>query len=388
MPPKLIRITTIPLSLEKLLEGQLSFMNEHYEVTAVSAEKERLEKYGIDNNVETYHVEMTREITPVKDLQALIKLFRFFKKEKPAIVHTHTPKAGIVGMLAAKLAGVPLRLHTVAGMPLLETSGTKRKILEQVEKLTYSLATKVYPNSRGLKKIILDHNFSGPEKLKVLGKGSSNGIDTNYFDPSQFSVDIKNSIRKEWKIPEEDLVYIFIGRLVSEKGINELVAAFKDLQLLHTNISLLLVGPFEEDLDPLYPETHHEIEKNPKIITTGYQIDVRPFLAISNVLTFPSYREGFPNVVMQAGAMGLPSIVSNINGCNEIITSGENGIIIPVKNKQKLLEAMQKLIENPDLRKNLSLRSREVICKNYERREFWQILLKEYKSLEREISKV
>src|SRR5690554_5619245 len=146
---KLIRITTIPLSLEKLLEGQLTYMNNYYDVTAVSAEKERLEKYGRDNGVKTFWVEMTRAITPFQDLKAVWKLYRFFKKENPLIVHTHTPKAGIVGMMAAKMAGVPLRLHTVAGLPLLETTGTKRKILDVVEKLTYNFATRIYPNSSG-----------------------------------------------------------------------------------------------------------------------------------------------------------------------------------------------------------------------------------------------
>ncbi|MCC8358733.1 glycosyltransferase family 4 protein [Salinimicrobium sediminilitoris] len=385
--PKLVRITTIPLSLEKLLEGQLSFMNDYFDVIAVSAEKERLEKYGRENGVGTFHVEMTREITPLKDLRAVFRLYRYFKKVEPEIVHTHTPKAGIVGMLAAKMAGVPIRLHTVAGMPLMETVGIKRKILEQVEKFTYSLAYKVYPNSHGLKEIILKEGFVKKGKLKVLGKGSSNGIDTVYFDPDRFSAENKTSLRKAWKIPEDDLVFIFVGRLVSEKGISELVCSFQRLQLQFPKMSLLLVGPFEEELDPLSPSIHRIIEKHPKITVTGYQVDVRPFLAISDILAFPSYREGFPNVVMQAGAMELPSIVSDINGCNEIISDGINGIVIPVKNEKSLFKAMEKLVADEKLRMELSKNSREKVCKDYERKEFWHILLKEYKTLEQEITK-
>lgn len=387
MPKKLIRITTIPLSLEKLLEGQLSYMNQEYEVTAVSAEKERLERYGRDNGVNTFWVEMTRAITPLMDARAVWKLYNYFKKEKPLIVHTHTPKAGIVGMLAAKLAGVPLRLHTVAGLPLMETSGNKRKLLNFVEKLTYSLATKIYPNSRGLRDIILNDGFAPEEKLKVLGKGSSNGIDTAYFDPSAFVKEDKQKIRQELKIPEKDLVFIFIGRLVSEKGINELVVAFKRLQERKPELSLLLVGPFEKELDPLSEESMQTIEEHPKIFTTGYQADVRPYFAVSDLLAFPSYREGFPNVVMQAGAMGLASIVSNINGCNEIIVEGKNGMIIPVKDEGALFIAMQLIAQNDDYRIRLASNSREEICKYYERKEFWQILLKEYKSLEQEYIK-
>lgn len=379
MPPKLIRMTTIPLSLEKLLEGQLTFMNDYFEVTAIAAEKERLHRYGRDNGVGTFHLEMTREITPGQDLKALFKLYQYFRKNKPEIVHTHTPKAGIVGMMAAKMAGVPVRLHTVAGMPLMETTGAKRKILEQVERLTYSLATKVYPNSEGLKKVILNHNFTKPGKLKVLGEGSSNGIDTSYFNPADFKAEQKKEIRQSLNIPLNDLVFIFVGRLVKDKGINELVQAFKKLASDISNLSLLLVGPFEQELDPITEENLTEIKAHLKIFTTGYQVDVRPYFAAADVLVFPSYREGFPNVVMQAGAMGLPSIVTDINGCNEIVRENENGLIIPVKDQEALLLAMKELATNVELRQKLAANSRSVITTKYERKVFWDLLLEEYR---------
>ncbi|APG59290.1 glycosyltransferase family 4 protein [Christiangramia salexigens] len=379
---KLIRITTIPLSLEKLLEGQLTFMNDHYEVVAVSAEENRLEQYGRDNGVKTFWVDMTRAITPFKDLKALFKLTRYLRTEKPLIIHSHTPKAGIIGMLAGKIAGVPIRLHTVAGLPLLETSGSKRKILDWVEKFTYSLATRVYPNSFKLKDIILDLEYAEEEKLKVLGKGSSNGIDTRYFDPNKHSPEEKLQLKKKLGIPENDFTFIFVGRLVKEKGINELVHAFVKLQKIKSNISLLLVGPFEQELDPLSSEVVDMIKSHQKIYTTGYQKDVRPFFSISDVLTFPSYREGFPNVVMQANAMNLPAIVSDINGCNEIIAEGENGMIIPVKDEKALEETMTYFLNNPEFKTKLTQNARKLIQSKYERTQFWQILLKEYKDLE------
>jgi glycosyltransferase involved in cell wall biosynthesis len=385
MLKKLIRITTIPLSLEKLLEGQLTYMNRYYEVIAVAAEKERLRKYGNRNGVKTFWVEMTRSITPLQDLKAVWKLYIFLKRKKPEIVHTHTPKAGIVGMLAAKMAGVPIRLHTVAGLPLLETTGVKRKVLNLVESFTYKLATNVYPNSRGLRDIILDKGFAEEDKLKVLGKGSSNGIDTKYFDPYQFDETQKKNKRRSLGIPQEDFVFIFVGRLVGEKGINELVEAFKKLK--NKNVSLLLVGPFEKKLDPLKESTFKTIQDNQKIFTTGYQEDVRPYFAISNALAFPSYREGFPNVVMQAGAMNLPAIVSDINGCNEIVVEGINGVIISVKDVSVLVTAMELFIGNKTYTQRLSANARKEICKYYERYEFWQILLKEYKSLEKQYLK-
>ena len=379
---KLVRITTISLSLEKLLEGQLTFMNGHYKVIAVSAEELRLQKYGRDNTVDTFHVEMTRAITPLQDFKSLIKLYRFFKKEKPLIVHTHTPKAGIVGMLAGKMAGVPIRLHTVAGLPLMETRGAKRKILDRVEAFTYNLATRVYPNSFELKNIILRLGYAKDSKLKVLGNGSSNGIDTEYFNPDLYSESDKLTLRTDLNIPKNDFIFIFVGRLVREKGINELVRAFIKLDAQNDNCALLLVGPFEQELDPLDPEVFKLIKSHEKIFTTGYQQDVRPYFAMSDSLVFPSYREGFPNVVMQANAMKLPAIVTDINGCNEIVKDGKNGLIIKVKDEKALEASMRKILNDASLKKRISLNARALIQKKYERSQFWQILLKEYKELE------
>lgn len=379
---KLIRITTVPLSLDKLLEGQLRFMNEFYEVIAVSSEKEYLEKIGKKENVSTFHIEMTRKITPIQDVISVVKMYFFLKKTKPFIVHTHTPKAGIVGMLAAKLAGVPHRLHTVAGLPLLEASGIKRKLLDFVEKLTYSSATKVYPNSNALREIIQQNNYCNPSKLKVIGNGSSNGIDTSYFDKSHFSVEQNNALKNKLGITTSDFVFIFVGRIVADKGINELVVAFSTLQKENANIKLLLVGPFEEELNPLQTDTMNEIQANSNIISVGYQNDVRPYFAISNALVFPSYREGFPNVVMQAGAMSLPSIVSNINGCNEIIIEGENGTIIPVKDQNALYNAMKIITQNNSVIKKYTQNARPLIVSRYEQKVVWDAILKEYRTFE------
>ncbi|WP_271856129.1 glycosyltransferase family 4 protein [Patiriisocius marinus] len=379
---KLIRITTIPLSLEKLLEGQLTFMKDHFDVTAISAEKERLEVYGKHNGVATKHIELTRKITPIKDLKAVYELYRYLKKEKPLIVHTHTPKAGIVGMMAAYFAKVPLRLHTVAGLPLMEATGMKRKVLDFVEKLTYKFSTNVYPNSKGLYDFILSEKFTKQSKLKVLGKGSSNGIDTSYFDPSLYSEEFIARQKRQWNIPLTDFVFVFVGRMVADKGVNEMVGAFQQLLKENSACTLLLVGPFEEELDPLNPSVVEAIKTINKIVHAGYQNDVRPFFAMSDGLVFPSYREGFPNVVLQAGAMGLPAIVSNINGCNEIVTSGENGIIIPVKDEAATLEAMRDLSINKEFQSTLKKNARKIIVENYDRQEMFQYLLNEYKLLQ------
>lgn len=377
---KLIRITTVPMSLHKLLKGQMKFMSAYYDVVAVSGDSDILRVVAANEGVEVKGLEMTREITPWKDIHSFWKMYRFFRKENPFIVHTHTPKAGIVGMMAAWLARVPLRLHTVAGLPLMEATGFKRHLLNFVERLTYSFATKVYPNSYGLRDFIVKEKLCVEEKLQVIGYGSSNGIDTSYFDPDYITSEDKETLRNILKIDETEFVFIFIGRLVKDKGINELIDAF--VKTSTQKCKLLLVGPYENELDPLLPTTKQIIESNPDIISVGYQDDVRPYLAISNCLVFPSYREGFPNVVMQAGAMGLPSIVTNINGCNEIIIEGENGIIIPVKDVAALTKAMKYVLDNPVELNRMASNARQLIVNRYEQKVVWEAILAEYKELE------
>jgi len=383
--PKIIRITTVPLSLKILLKGQHRFMSSNgFEVIGVSSQEKELEEVQNEEGIRVVSIEMTRMIAPLKDVKSLWNFYKLCKKEKPMIVHSHTPKAGIVSMLGAKLAGVPIRLHTVAGMPLMEAKGIKRTILDVVEKLTYASATKVYPNSKGLYDFILQNNFAPKSKLKVIANGSSNGIDTAFFAPEQISDTQKVRLKKELEINDNDFVFVFVGRLVADKGINELVTAFSKLSKEKKNIKILLVGPFESDLDPLNNETLEEIKKNKNIIAVGYQKDVRPYFAISNILTFPSYREGFPNVVMQAGAMGLPSIVSDINGCNEIIEEGKNGTIIPVKDSNAIYSAMQRMMDDEVFYKQLKSNVREMITSRYEQSLVWNALLEEYNTLLKE----
>lgn len=381
MKKKIIRITTIPNSLGGLLTGQLRFMNAYYEVIGVSSGGAMLEKVRQQEGIRVIPIELTRKITLVKDLKAVYHLYILFKKEKPFIVHSHTPKAGTAAMLAAKLAGIPHRLHTIAGLPLVEATGLKRTILNLVEKITYACATKIYPNSYGLQDIILSEKFTSPSKLKVIGNGSSNGIDTSYFNPELFSDTDKQALKNSLNIGTDDIVFTFVGRLVADKGINELIAAFKKLSSKKTNIKLLLVGTFEPQLDPLHKATLDFIYKSPTIVDVGWQDDVRPYFAISDALTFPSYREGFPNVVMQAGAMKLYSIVTDINGCNEIIKEGENGTIIPMKNSEVLYEKMLQFSENKALVFNPE-KCRKLIVDHYEQRYVWNKILEEYQKLE------
>lgn len=378
---KIIRITTVPVALNILLKHQMQFLsNNGFEVIMVSADGKELNDLIKQENCRHIIVPMTRTISPMRDLMCLVKLVKILRNEKPDIVHSHTPKAGIVGMLAAYFAGVPIRLHTVAGMPLLVAKGNKRRLLEMVEKLTYAFATKIYPNSYGLKSIITRLNFTKPKKLKVIGNGSSNGIDTMHFDPNLFTMEDRKNIRESLGINKDDFVFIFVGRVVGDKGINELVSAFYEIK--NKNAKLLIVGPRESELDPLEDATIEIMSSDKRIIETGFQKDVRPYFAISDLLVFPSYREGFPNVVMQAAAMKLPAIVSDINGCNEIVSEGVNGSIVQVKSITDLLNKMKYFLCLPqEALKKMGEISRKEIDSKYKRELFWDALLKEYNCL-------
>jgi glycosyltransferase involved in cell wall biosynthesis len=378
--PKLVRITTVAISLDKLLEGQLAFMSSYFDVIAIAADGPYLEKIAKREGVRSYMVPLTRKITPIRDLQAVYTLYRFLKREKVTVVHSHTPKAGIVGMLAARLAGVEHRLHTVAGLPLMEVTGLKRKVLNFVESLTYRCATKVYPNSLGLTEFIKKEKFCAPFKLKVIGHGSSNGIDTQFFNPELYTENDKMMMREELGISKDAFIFVFVGRLVADKGINELVAAFNRVSRLHSKAVLVLVGPFEDELDPLAKETRTIIDEHSEIYAVGYQDDVRPYFAFAQALAFPSYREGFPNVVMQGGAMGLPCIVTDINGCNEIIQNGLNGIIVKPKDDKSLEDAMLVLMEDRETYKHLRSAARSEITASFEREVMHQAILQEYNS--------
>lgn len=380
---KIVRITTVPGSMAGLLKNQLKFMSNYYEILGVSSKgkDDLLIKTGVYQGIRVHNIEMTRTISPINDIKALYQLYKLLKKEKPFMVHSHTPKAGTIGMLAARLANIPHRLHTIAGLPLLEATGFKRYILDTVEKITYSCATLILPNSFGLKAIILENKFTTENKLKVIANGSSNGIDTKHFNPDLYDTNSNTKIRKELGFSNEDFIFVFAGRMVKDKGINELIKTFKKINNEFDNAKLLLMGDYERELDPLLPETEEIINTNKNIKFAGYIRDIRPYFAASNALAFPSYREGFPNVVMQACAMSIASIVTDINGCNEIIEHNKNGIIIPPKDEQALYGAMKFMLTNPEITKKMAKVSRSKMIDNYEQKVVWKALLNEYNLL-------
>ena len=380
--PLLIRISTVPLSLHKLLKGQMRYMQENgFLVHLVSSPGPEINAVIESEGCGLSTISMTRNITPVRDLISMIRLWLLFFKLKPAIIHTHTPKAGLLGLLAASLAGVPIKLHTIAGLPWMESKGVKKKILKQVERLTISLSTRVHVNSQQLLNFM---RFEGldpkPSKLKLIGHGSSNGIDSDYYSRANVSFEQIDALRKVAKPGTNAFVWLFVGRLVGDKGIVELIEAFLHVQTQYHDDQLWLVGPFENK-DRLKPSLLQTINDNNNIIAWGYCDEVRPFFAAANALVFPSYREGFPNVPMQAAAMECPMILSDINGCNEIVENNVNGMLVPVKNPDSLADAMLFIRNNPDLRKYFADNSLAIIKKKYSNRAIWRLLEEEYNEL-------
>lgn len=378
--PKIIRTATIALSLDYLLRGQLAFLNKNAAVIAVSGQDNHLDTVRDREQVHTADISMQRSISPLKDLVSLIRLYKLFRREQPDIVHSITPKAGLLSMLAAKMAGVPVRIHTFTGLIFPSKRGIFQKLLISMDRLLCWSATHIIPEGQGVLQDLKAYKITG-KPMKVLANGNVNGLDTSFFDQAQIAETEKNDLRNALGIQPGDFVYIFVGRLVRDKGINELIAAFEEVSVTGKNVKLLLVGPYEEELDPLLPETKQKIEQHPHIITVGFQKDVRPYMAISHVLAFPSYREGFPNVVLQAGAMGLPAIVTDINGCNEIIEEGVNGLLIPTGSAVALASAMLQLCKDDAYYNKLKQETRQLIVSRYRNEEVWGAIQAFYQKL-------
>ncbi|MBL4745967.1 MAG: glycosyltransferase family 4 protein [Flavobacteriaceae bacterium] len=378
--PKLIRTATVATSLDVLLKGQFFYFNSKFDVIAVSGNQSVLTKIAKREGITTRSVPMERSISILKDLNSLWALFLIFKKEKPLIVHSITPKAGLLSMIAAFFAHVPIRIHTFTGLIFPTRTGFMFFLLKNMDRLTCLFATKIIPEGQGVKRDLLRHKVT-KKQLKVVANGNVNGISSKEFSGANFSEDYLIKLKKELKILETDIVFCFVGRIVGDKGINELIVAFMKLSSQYDHVKLLLVGDYERKLDPITSLNEREINENSQILSVGWQVDVRPYLAISDVFVFPSYREGFPNVVMQAGAMGLPCIVSDISGCNEIIKEGVNGMIIPPKNEKLLFMAMKYVLENEEHVSNMASVSRKIIVENYEQQYVWEELLKEYNRL-------
>ena len=352
---KIIRSSTVPQSLDSFCNGVLKELSQEYEVVAVSSPGEALDKVSRREGVRTIAVPMERHISLMNDLRSLWQMWRVMRRERPDLVHSMTPKAGLICMMAAWLARVPRRVHMFTGLVWPTSTGLKRRILMATDWLTCACATHIIPEGEGVKHDLLSHHITR-KPIKVLGYGNVKGIDMEHYNPALFS-NVSH---------QEGFTFVFVGRIVRDKGINELVAAFDRLHGDYPDVRLVLIGPREDDLDPVLPATLERINSGNGIEAVGPQSDVRSFYASSDALVFPSYREGFPNVVIEAGAMGLPSIVTDINGSREIIIDGQNGVIVPPRDEEALYQAMKRFVEQPDEIAAMAQKARGLIASRYE----------------------
>lgn len=370
--PKFLIVTTVPLSLG-FFKGQIQVLKRFFDVQLISSSGSRLDDICLQEEVKGYSVNMKREISLFRDLGSLINLVRLFLRLKPSVVHGSTPKAGFLSMFAAWLIGVPTRIYYVHGLRYQGLSGGKRKLLILMEKMSCYFATHVFAVSFGVKEVMEKEGITKKE-LSVIGNGSVNGINVNFYSKEHPAI---LDLREDYNLNSENFVFGFIGRLVKDKGIQELVTAFLKIHKNQPNARLLLVGEFES-ADSVDDKTKEEILMNPAILNVGFQNDVRSFLAMMDVFVFPSYREGFGVSIMEAAAMGVPAISSDIIGCNEIVKNGYNGILIPPKSVEKLYIAMNNLIIQQDLVTQMSSVCRDYVALKYEQKMVWANTLKSY----------
>lgn len=357
---RIIRATTIPESLDTFCKGMLRELSESYEVVGLSSPGAALERVTEREGVRTIAVPMERHISITKDVVSLWRVIKAFHNEKPTMVHSMTPKAGLLCMLAAWITRVPVRVHTFTGLVFPTSTGLKRKVLMATDWLTCACATHIIPEGEGVKNDLINNGIT-KKPLKVLGYGNVMGVDMEKYSRRPEIMDKAKGIRNNL------FTFLYVGRIVKDKGINELCEAFEKLSGL-TEARLILVGPSEDSLDPISDKAREIIANNPNIESVGGKFgdELLAYYAASDCFVFPSYREGFPNTVLEAGAMGLPSIVTDINGSREIIKQGENGVIIPSQDAEALFDAMMNMMRDKTARERMAGNARRMIEEKYE----------------------
>ena len=376
MKKKFFIITTVPQSLF-FFSGQIKILMSKFDVEVVSSSGELLTEFSTTEDINCHIVDMERDISILKDLKSLYKMVQLFLKAKPNFIHGNTPKAGLISMTAGWICRVPNRIYYVHGLRYQGVTGLKKNLLMMMERVACLLSTHVFAVSQGVKNTLSIDNITR-KPVKLIGFGSINGVDTEFFDKKNPAI---QSINTTNMIAKSDFVFGFVGRLVSDKGINELVKAFLVVNSLYKNTKLILVGPYEPELSSLDVPTLAAIDENPNIIRYEAQKDVRPFYKLMDAFVFPSYREGFGVSLIEALAMELPVICSDIMGCNEIIINNETGILIPKCSANHLAEAMISLKTDERKRLLLASKGRREVVRKYHRANVWKNTMSTYRSL-------
>lgn len=354
-----------------LLKGQLAFLREKgYDVTLIASPSSELYNYSEIEDVNVYPIEMTREISIFKDIISLIKIIKYFVKLRPDICNTGTPKAGLLGIIAAYITGVPVKIYTLRGLRYEGSKGYKKHILKTVEKLTCQFADVVICISPSLQDKAVNDGVVAREKTMIIGSGSSNGIDVKEY---QLTDEVKSNVkalRKELHIHDTDFIIGFVGRKNKDKGLDELVDSYKILTKSYSNIKLLIVGPIESD-SSISSKTNEYINLNDNIIEVGFTKNVIPYYYLMDILVLPTYREGFGNVSIEAQATGTPVITTNVTGAKDTVKNNVTGLIVPPKNVEELAFAIEKVIQNVDLLDTMGKAAKKRAIEEFDSQIIW-----------------
>jgi glycosyltransferase involved in cell wall biosynthesis len=381
--PKIVYIVTVPLSAVTLLRGQLRYMREHgFEVMVVSSPGKELELVAASEGVAAFKVPMRRGISPLHDVVSLWRLFRILRELKPDIVNAGTTKAGLLGMVAAWMARVPVRVYTLRGLRLETLDGLKRLITSLTERLASACAGRVVSVSVSLRQAYMSHSLTPASKVVVLGKGSGNGVDVRRFLPTEENLRRSEALRERLGIPRGTPVVGFVGRFTRDKGITELLDASKVVLRIFPETRFLLLGRLE-DGDPIPASYVERLENHPRIIRAGFVPDTSPYYHLMSVLAFPSHREGFPNAPLEAGVAGVPVAGFAATGTVDAVVNGETGILVPRRDADALAEALIKLLKDQALRIRLGEAARERAMKDFANERVWEEWLRFY---ERELA--
>lgn len=377
--PRVLHIVTAPQSAKGLMRGQLSYLRQAgFDVGVVTSPGPQLQVVKEREGVDVYAVPMEREISPFKDLLALWRLWRLIRRLKPALVNFSTPKAGLLGGVASLLAGVPCRIYTLRGLRLETVRGLKWQVLRICEKTASFSAHRIICISESLRQRGIENGLFPKKKACVLGKGSSNGVDLSRFTLDAEKIKLVKELCEGFSITEDVPVIGFVGRLTKDKGIVELIDAFGMVQSAIPDARLLLIGRFEEG-DPVPCGTRERIENDPSIIRTGYIDDPVPYYYMMTVFAFPSYREGFPNVVLEAGAAGVPVVGARATGVVDAVVDGETGLLGPVGDAQVLADNLLRVLQDKNLAKRLGDAGRRRVEQHFSSEYVWKELEKFYR---------
>lgn len=382
--PKLVYIVTVPITARVLLKGQLAYFRQQgFDVTVITSPESDLEAITRSDRVQVLAVPMQREIHLWQDLVSFWRLYRALRKLDPDIVNASTAKAGFLGMLAAWLAQVPVRVYALLGLRLETLSGMKRRILFLTEWIAAIGANRVICVSTSLRTEYVNLGLSPDAKAIVLASGSTNGLDAERFLATSEMLAKSHVLREQLEIPENVSVIGFVGRLVRDKGIMELLDAFDRVLETWPQTYLLIVGPFEEG-DPIPASYVQRLHAHPQVVLTGYVTDTAPYYHMMDVLAFPSFREGLPNVVLEAGAAGIPVVGCRVTGMVDAVVDGVTGMLVPAGDVKALADTLVTYLENPELRRKHGQAGSERVLRDFRQEVIWEALYKEYMRLLRE----